>query len=356
MRLGVRRRAPGDERDPADDRRRRRATSRLPTGSCRSATPSTSTSSRPTRERRLHDDERRLRVGDRLRPDPDDPEQPAEHPDAGGARAGRAAPSRSASERGATRASIACSTMPTLKRIEASSAARRPEPCTGPSCPCAGFGDRRLLRGQEEPLRYRSATFRSLPGPDSHGVCRPTRQAVTHHMEFDKFAIGFDHRDRERLHALWDGILDDNQWSDGAARQGLRGGLGGLERAAVGRDLEPGRARRSPRSSSSSCAARPSSAPRTPSWRRRSRSSRRARGSSSSTATATTSACRSPTSSARSHEHKPAAVDPRPHRRAHRLRGRADRRALPRRGDRPDRGLRALPRRLLERAQARHLR
>ena len=35
-------------------------------------------------------------------------------------------------------------------------------------------------------------------------------------MEFDTFAIGFDHRDRARLHALWDGILDDNQWSDGA--------------------------------------------------------------------------------------------------------------------------------------------
>lgn len=34
-------------------------------------------------------------------------------------------------------------------------------------------------------------------------------------MEFDKFAIGFDHRDRERLHALWDGIMDDNVWSDG---------------------------------------------------------------------------------------------------------------------------------------------
>ena len=34
-------------------------------------------------------------------------------------------------------------------------------------------------------------------------------------MEFDKFAIGFDHRDRERLHALWDGILDDDVWSDG---------------------------------------------------------------------------------------------------------------------------------------------
>ena len=34
-------------------------------------------------------------------------------------------------------------------------------------------------------------------------------------MDFDSFAIGFDHRDRERLHALWDEALDDEQWSDG---------------------------------------------------------------------------------------------------------------------------------------------
>jgi dTDP-4-amino-4,6-dideoxygalactose transaminase len=34
-------------------------------------------------------------------------------------------------------------------------------------------------------------------------------------MEFEKFAIGFDHRDRERLHTLWESILDTNQWSDG---------------------------------------------------------------------------------------------------------------------------------------------
>src|SRR5947209_2796443 len=34
-------------------------------------------------------------------------------------------------------------------------------------------------------------------------------------MDFDTFAIGFDHRDRTRLHALWDGILDDEVWSDG---------------------------------------------------------------------------------------------------------------------------------------------
>jgi len=34
-------------------------------------------------------------------------------------------------------------------------------------------------------------------------------------MEFDKFAIGFDPRDREQLHALWDRVLDTHMWSDG---------------------------------------------------------------------------------------------------------------------------------------------
>src|SRR6478672_4513630 len=34
-------------------------------------------------------------------------------------------------------------------------------------------------------------------------------------MDFDSFAIGFDHRDRARLHALWESALDAEQWSDG---------------------------------------------------------------------------------------------------------------------------------------------
>jgi perosamine synthetase len=34
-------------------------------------------------------------------------------------------------------------------------------------------------------------------------------------MDIAKFAIGFDHRDRERLHTLWNGVLDDNVWSEG---------------------------------------------------------------------------------------------------------------------------------------------
>jgi perosamine synthetase len=34
-------------------------------------------------------------------------------------------------------------------------------------------------------------------------------------MKIDNFAIGFDERDRERLHELWDGVLDRAQWSGG---------------------------------------------------------------------------------------------------------------------------------------------
>jgi dTDP-4-amino-4,6-dideoxygalactose transaminase len=34
-------------------------------------------------------------------------------------------------------------------------------------------------------------------------------------MEFDTFAIGFDHRDRGRLYELWEQVLDTNMWSDG---------------------------------------------------------------------------------------------------------------------------------------------
>ena len=33
--------------------------------------------------------------------------------------------------------------------------------------------------------------------------------------EFERFAIGFDDRDRARLHELWDGIIDRGQWSEG---------------------------------------------------------------------------------------------------------------------------------------------
>jgi dTDP-4-amino-4,6-dideoxygalactose transaminase len=33
--------------------------------------------------------------------------------------------------------------------------------------------------------------------------------------DFERFAIGFDPRDRSRLHELWDGVIDSGQWSHG---------------------------------------------------------------------------------------------------------------------------------------------
>ena len=41
-----------------------------------------------------------------------------------------------------------------------------------------------------------------------------------------RFAIGFDHRDRERLHELWDRILDENRWSEGVLDPRVRGSAG----------------------------------------------------------------------------------------------------------------------------------
>src|SRR5882672_1324107 len=35
----------------------------------------------------------------------------------------------------------------------------------------------------------------------------------------DQFAIGFDPRDRGRLHALWDEVIDSQQWSHGPMTQ-----------------------------------------------------------------------------------------------------------------------------------------
>jgi perosamine synthetase len=35
----------------------------------------------------------------------------------------------------------------------------------------------------------------------------------------DEFAIGFDRRDRERLHALWDEVIDSQQWAHGPMTQ-----------------------------------------------------------------------------------------------------------------------------------------
>ena len=37
----------------------------------------------------------------------------------------------------------------------------------------------------------------------------------TTQADFARFAIGFDERDRARLHELWDGVIDSNRWSEG---------------------------------------------------------------------------------------------------------------------------------------------
>jgi len=53
--------------------------------------------------------------------------------------------------------------------------------------------------------------------------------------ELGRFAIGFDHRDRARLHALWDQILDSERWSEGpmtAAFEEAWSGWNGLEAVA----------------------------------------------------------------------------------------------------------------------------
>jgi perosamine synthetase len=34
-------------------------------------------------------------------------------------------------------------------------------------------------------------------------------------LDFESFRIGFDHRDRARLHELWDDVLDSERWSEG---------------------------------------------------------------------------------------------------------------------------------------------
>ena len=43
---------------------------------------------------------------------------------------------------------------------------------------------------------------------------------------FARFAIGFDQRDRSALHALWDGVLDSQRWSEGALVEQFEGEWG----------------------------------------------------------------------------------------------------------------------------------
>jgi len=43
---------------------------------------------------------------------------------------------------------------------------------------------------------------------------------------FERFAIGFDHRDRRRLHALWDEILEREVWSQGPVTEAFEAAWG----------------------------------------------------------------------------------------------------------------------------------
>jgi perosamine synthetase len=56
-------------------------------------------------------------------------------------------------------------------------------------------------------------------------------------MDFARFAIGFDQRDRARLHALWDEVFDSNQWSEGEMTRRFEetwGAWNGLDAVALG--------------------------------------------------------------------------------------------------------------------------
>jgi perosamine synthetase len=43
----------------------------------------------------------------------------------------------------------------------------------------------------------------------------PGQAAARAGLDHSSFAIGFDERDRVRLHALWDGVIDSGRWSEG---------------------------------------------------------------------------------------------------------------------------------------------
>ena len=167
------------------------------------------------------------------------------------------------------------------------------------------------------------------------------------------FAIGFDQRDRARLHELWDErprlrALDARATSrsargrlgehDGLPACAIAGWTGGALAALEFADVR-GRDRPLPLEHVHGDAARH---PRGRRPRRR-----------SSTATARTSASPSRTSSAKAERHAPARRLPRPHRRPHRLRVERIADYCRAQRDLPDRGLRPRTRRELERPAAR---
>jgi perosamine synthetase len=58
-------------------------------------------------------------------------------------------------------------------------------------------------------------TKRSSGTAGLSGTVAVVNEAIETETAFARFAIGFDHRDRARLHELWEQALDSERWSDG---------------------------------------------------------------------------------------------------------------------------------------------
>src|SRR5258707_9691064 len=97
-------------------------------------------------------------------------------------------------------------------RRSAASASRRSRARGTSSLPhCAGRSPEAACRSTDStacpPLRPSFST-----GPSARLAAVDIDQRT---LEASRFAIGFDHRDRARLHELWDSILDTDVWSEG---------------------------------------------------------------------------------------------------------------------------------------------
>src|SRR4051812_8015967 len=69
----------------------------------------------------------------------------------------------------------------------------------------------------------------------SEGAQRPG--AGDSAADFSRFAIGFDERDRPRLHALWDQVMDSGRWAEGPITDQFESAWGahnGLDAVAFG--------------------------------------------------------------------------------------------------------------------------
>ena len=146
--------------------------------------------------------------------------------------------------------------------------------------PPGGAVDRvgRLPRGRGAPVAARASTTSGERPRDRAARCSPSsrrwrrlapsagRRCASgspasaadgrlHPPDLGRFAIGFDERDRARLHELWDEVITSQRWSEGplterfeaawAAWNGLRRGrLLGLDRRRAGRARVRRRARR----------------------------------------------------------------------------------------------------------------